>query len=63
MFYDPAELKTCGMCKEVFPTGEFPVTTSYGRLVVRTWCKECLKEYFRARHQRKKKALANSKDG
>lgn len=44
---DSNEPKKCCNCKRTFPRGDFPIGKAHGRIVVRSWCAECLKLYYR----------------
>jgi hypothetical protein len=47
--------KTCTRCLKTFPAGDFPSTSCHGKLLVRSWCRECLKAYHRAVYVRRKR--------
>lgn len=50
--------KTCSRCGNVYPLGDFPITTARGRLLVRSWCVACCEVYqqtFNARRRTGKK--------
>lgn len=39
--------RMCTQCRRIFLTADFPITTMRGRLTVRSWCRECLRRYYR----------------
>ena len=48
------EPRECKKCHHSFPTGDFPSAKAAGRLMIRSWCHECLNTYIR--EWRRKKA-------
>jgi hypothetical protein len=44
--------KTCRRCGQAKPLDQFDTTTSRGVLVVRSYCRPCLRDYYRERNAR-----------
>lgn len=53
--------KTCSKCGKEKPRGEFPVALAKGRFYVRSWCKACLGDYYRANSERRRRLKACAK--
>ncbi len=45
--------RVCTKCGQQKPEDEFQVTTSRGKRIVRSWCRGCCNEYYRARRYSK----------
>ncbi len=48
---EPA-FKTCSVCKQEKPFGNFKLTKAHGKTYRRAWCNNCLREYFRKRFRK-----------
>lgn len=46
--------KQCTKCLRLIPVDDFPRSTAHGKPVVRRWCKDCLKAYYRNLNERKR---------
>lgn len=57
------DTKHCNKCDRDLPIAEFPMTTAYGKRVLRSWCKACMKDYYRSRNVGRRKGQAPRRNG
>ena len=46
--------KICRKCRRDLKVKDFPMTSAYGKRVVRSWCNECMRAYYRAKNDAKR---------
>ena len=52
--------KKCSRCFRERPIDIFPVTSSHGRPLRRSWCVDCLRAYYRERYKKAKLCAAQA---